>query len=59
MSAARSSAVRLPSTFTPAEQPRPSTAPPRPRLRVVRAPAQARTRVPFVVLCMSVLGASL
>ncbi|WP_448629642.1 hypothetical protein [Cellulomonas soli] len=30
-----------------------------PRLRLVRAPQQARTRVPFVLLCMAVLGAAL
>ena len=38
--------------------PRPAPAP-RPRLRVVRAPQQARTRVPFVFLCMAILGAAL
>jgi hypothetical protein len=32
---------------------------PRPRLEVVRAPANPRTRVPFVLLCMAVLAASL
>ncbi|GAA3811379.1 hypothetical protein [Cellulomonas soli] len=30
-----------------------------PRLRLVRAPQQARTRVPFVLMCMGVLGAAL
>lgn len=34
-------------------------APARPRLRVVRTPAMARTRTPFVLLCMAVLAASL
>lgn len=38
--------------------PRPAPAQ-RPRLRVVRAPQQARTRVPFVFLCMAILGAAL
>lgn len=38
----------------PAEAPREA-----PRLRVVPPPARARTRVPFVVLCMAVLAASL
>lgn len=38
--------------------PRPAPAA-RPRLRVVRAPQQARTRVPFVFLCMAILGAAL
>ncbi|SFK36885.1 hypothetical protein [Cellulomonas sp. KH9] len=37
---------------------RPAAAPP-PRLRVVRAPAQARSRVPFVLACMAVLGGAL
>ncbi|MCB7137778.1 hypothetical protein [Cellulosimicrobium marinum] len=31
----------------------------RSRLEVVRAPLQARSRVPFLVLCMSVLGLAL
>ncbi len=30
-----------------------------PRLRLVRAPAQGRTRVPFVLVCMGVLAAAL
>ena len=39
---------------------RPSVAPQQaPRLRLVRAPAQARTRVPFVVACMAILAAAL
>ncbi len=29
------------------------------RLRLVRAPAEARTRTPFVLVCMAVLGAAL
>lgn len=37
---------------------RPAAAPP-PRLRVVGAPAQSRTRVPFVLACMAVLGGAL
>ncbi|UZN04938.1 hypothetical protein [Cellulomonas sp. S1-8] len=37
---------------------RPAAAPP-PRLRVVRAPAQSRSRVPFVLACMAVLGGAL
>jgi hypothetical protein len=40
-------------------RPAPVEAPARPRLHVVRAPQHARTRTPFVVLCMGVLGASL
>lgn len=32
---------------------------PRPRLRVVGAPAQARTRVPFVVTCIAALASAL
>lgn len=38
---------------------RAAEAPPAPRLRVVRAPAQARTRVPFVLACMGVLALAL
>lgn len=38
---------------------RPAASPSRPRLHVVRAPEHARTRTPFVVLCMGVLAASL
>ncbi|UJP38766.1 hypothetical protein [Cellulomonas palmilytica] len=38
---------------TPARQPAP------PRLRLVRAPSHARTRVPFVLVCMGVLAAAL
>jgi len=66
MSAQRSTAARpLPRT---APAPRPSlTALPggatergaRSRLELVRAPLQARSKVPFLVLCMSVLGAAL
>ncbi|WP_024288716.1 hypothetical protein [Cellulomonas sp. KRMCY2] len=67
MSAAQSTAVRLPrSAAARATSPavgRPDVGRPapaaRPRLQVVRAPAHARTRVPFVLLCMSVLAASL
>ena len=47
---------------TSVQRARPQGAPPqpaRPRLRVVPAPAQARTRVPFVMLCMSMLAAAL
>lgn len=31
----------------------------RPRLEAVRAPLQVQSRVPFLVLCMSILGAAL
>ncbi|MBU4214724.1 MAG: Nif11-like leader peptide family natural product precursor [Actinobacteria bacterium] len=41
----------------PRQAPRPTPAPP--RLRLVRPPAQARTRVPFVLTCMAVLGIAL
>ena len=54
MSAAHATAVRA----APRRAPAPAVAP-RPRLLVVLAPAHARTRVPFVVLCMAVLVASL
>ena len=44
----------------PAPRPsRPAVARPAPRLRLVRAPAQTRTRVPFVVACMAILGGAL
>lgn len=46
----------LPHTRAPAVAPGRGA---RPRLRVVPAPAQARTRVPFVMLCMSVLATAL
>lgn len=41
---------------------RPRTAPqnpPAPRLRVVRAPQHARTRMPFILACMAVLAGAL
>lgn len=56
MSAAQAMPVRAPRTRT---APRPVPEAPRPRLRVVRAPAQARTRVPFVLMCMGVLVTAL
>ena len=62
MSAAQASAVRLPRPAggSPAGAPRPWPQQAAPaRLRVVRAPTQARTRVPFVLTCMSALAASL
>jgi len=45
----------------PAPRPRPAApaTPPAPRLRVVATPAQARTRVPFVLACMAVLAVAL
>jgi hypothetical protein len=51
-SAARATAYPAPS------RPRATTAP-APRLRVVRAPEHARTRVPFILACMAVLGGAL
>ncbi|MDF9876766.1 hypothetical protein [Cellulosimicrobium cellulans] len=67
MSAQRSTTARpLPRTARPA--PRPSlTALPggaseralRSRLELVRAPLQARSKIPFLVVCMSILGAAL
>jgi len=47
-----------PPTFAPRPRPAVQTAP-TPRLRVVRAPAQARTRVPFVLVCMGILAVAL
>lgn len=46
-------------TSRAAGQPGRSRSTPPPRLRVVRAPAQARTRVPFVLTCMALLAGSL
>jgi len=43
----------------PRRAPAPTPAPPRPRLRVVRAPAHARTRVPFVLTCIGALASAL
>jgi hypothetical protein len=72
MSALRSTAAArpLPRTARPGATPAPRptlTALPggatergaRSRLELVRAPLQARSRVPFLVLCMSVLGLAL
>ncbi len=56
MSAVHSSAVRARTA------PRPVVTPevePRPRLKVVRAPVHARTRAPFVILCMAILASAL
>ncbi len=55
MSAAQSAAVRAPARPARREAPRETP----PRLRVVPPPRRARTRVPFVALCMAVLAASL
>ena len=54
MSAAHAIPVRF-----PAQVGVPRDATPRPRLRVVPPPAHTRTRVPFVVLCMSALASAL
>lgn len=52
--------VRRPSSpANPSSAPSPAAAPPRPRLRLVRPPAQARTHVPFVVTCMAILAGAL
>ncbi|KQY20550.1 hypothetical protein ASD16_19755 [Cellulomonas sp. Root485] len=53
--AARATAYPAPS------RPRPTTTStaPAPRLRVVRAPEHARTRVPFILACMAVLAGAL
>ena len=61
MSAARATAVRADRSTAPtraAGRPAPTSAP-APRLRVVRAPAHARTHLPFVLLCMAVLACAL
>lgn len=63
MSAVQQSPLGAARTASPAAAPgvvpRRRPAPPRPALRVVRAPAHGRTRMPFVVLCMAVLAVSL
>jgi hypothetical protein len=56
MSAVQNSSVRAVPRRAPAPTPAGS---PRPRLRVVRAPSQTRTRVPFVLLCMAILVSAL
>ncbi|WP_454049080.1 hypothetical protein [Cellulomonas sp. Marseille-Q8402] len=56
-----------PRVSAPRVRPRPAGAPgapasspaAKPRLRLVRPPAQARTHVPFVVTCMAILAAAL
>ncbi|HEY8717286.1 hypothetical protein [Pengzhenrongella sp.] len=55
----------LPQSYVPARRPGgPAAAPgrtraPVPRLRLVRAPLQTRTRVPFVLLCIAILVGAL
>jgi len=56
-SAAR--AYPAPARPYPAAAPAPARQPAAPRLRLVRAPSQARTRVPFVLVCMGVLALAL
>ncbi|MDM7856187.1 hypothetical protein [Cellulomonas alba] len=57
MSAQQAARVATPARRpTPAATPAPAAAP---RLRLVRAPQQARTRVPFVLACMAVLAGAL
>jgi hypothetical protein len=51
-------AVRAP-RVRPAPSAAPRSAPERPRLRLVRPPAQARAHVPFVVTCMAILAGAL
>lgn len=51
-------AVRAP-RVRPRPSAAPQSAPERPRLRLVRPPAQARTHVPFVVTCMAILAGAL
>lgn len=60
MSALQQAPLRTTAPDRSRTAPRPTPAPQAaPRLRVVRAPAHARTRVPFVVLCIVLLAASL
>ena len=58
MSALPQAAVRTAATPAYPLPARPATTP-RPRLRVVGAPAQARSRAPFVLACMAVLAGAL
>ena len=61
-SAARAYPAPARPTLAPGARSTPLEAPSRqasPRLRLVRAPAQGRTRVPFVLVCMGVLAAAL
>ena len=51
------SAVRA--RTAPARPARAPQNPPAPRLRLVRAPQQARTRMPFILACMAVLAGAL
>ncbi|HWJ84613.1 MAG TPA: hypothetical protein VNR62_04245 [Cellulomonas sp.] len=55
---AQATARVAPPAFAPRPRPEREEAPAA-RLRVVRAPAQARTRVPFVLVCMAVLAVAL
>ena len=58
MSTAHASAARtLPGHDYPVAAPRTSEAPP--RLRLVQAPAQARSRAPFVLTCIGLLAGAL
>lgn len=63
MSAAQAAPLRAPARTAPSAAPgRPAPGRPagrEPRLRVVPPPARARTRVPFIALCMAVLAAAL
>lgn len=55
---AAASPVSPPRSSSPA-RPAPRSIPPRPLLTVVKAPAQQRAKGPFVIGCISILGASL
>lgn len=64
MSAAQQTVVRQPRQHPQPRAPRVTQGaqpqrPSAPRLRIVRTPVQARTRVPFVVTCMALLAGSL
>lgn len=59
MSAVHATTVRSAPATQPRRAPAPTPSAPRPRLRVVRAPAQARTRVPFVLTCITTLASAL
>jgi len=60
MSAATARAYPAPARpYASAPQESPARQPAAPRLRLVRAPAHGRTRVPFVLVCMGLLAAAM
>jgi hypothetical protein len=56
---AQSAARARPASSLPARPRSAPQNPPAPRLKVVRAPEHARTRMPFILACMAVLAGAL